>query len=264
MSSAYDGTLRSWRLTEGEIDDVRQEAANIHRDLNRSRAGDKHWAEVEVFAPFDGVVLEKNITKGDIVDTSLDLFKIADLTTLGVLANVFEEDLPALEALAPAERKWTVQLKSQPKSEGFPGTFEVIGNIVDPAQHTLAVMGYLANPKGELRVGQFITTVVDLPASSNEVVIPEGALVEAGSGRHVFIASDRMGTLVTRRKVAVVDRGDGKVYIHTRPTHTEQAAGCQPLEPGEFVVTSSSIELASALENALAAIPPATLEPRTH
>jgi len=248
-------TLRSWRLTEDEIQEVRDEAARIHQDLNRSRAGDKHWAEVDVYAPFDGVILEKNITVGDIVDTSLDLFKIADLTTLGVLANVFEEDLPALEALPKSERKWTVKLKSQPKSEGYPGTFEVIGNIVDPSQHTLAVMGYLANPKGHLRVGQFITTTVELPASSNEVMIPDGALVEAGSGRNVFVASDVEGCQVTRRKVAVVDRSDGKVYIHERPTAAERASGCEELRPGEWVISAGSIELAGALENALAAAP---------
>ena len=50
-------------------------------------------------APFAGVVLEKNITTGDIVDTNLDLFKVADLDRLGVMADVYEEDLPALESL---------------------------------------------------------------------------------------------------------------------------------------------------------------------
>jgi len=47
-----------------------------------------------------GVILEKNFTVGDIVDTTHDMFKIADLSRLGVMANVYEEDLPKLVALA--------------------------------------------------------------------------------------------------------------------------------------------------------------------
>ena len=122
--------MRSWRLTEAEIDVVRAEAEKIHQaaedghheHLAADLAIDKSWAEVEVRSPMDGVILEKNIVAGDIVDTDLDLFKIADLCVLGVMANVYEEDLPTVEAAAAdAIDSGCVQLKSQPDARRIAG-----------------------------------------------------------------------------------------------------------------------------------------------
>jgi membrane fusion protein, heavy metal efflux system len=249
-------TLRSWRLTEAEINVVRAEAEKIHRgDVVADMAVDKSWAEVEVRSPFEGIVLEKNVVAGDIVDTSLDLFKIADLNVLGVMANVYEEDLPALESLRPDARRWTVSLKSQSDAPGIPGTFDLIGNIVDPNQHTAAVMGWLDNKDGRLRAGQFITATVDLPASAGEVLIPDTALIEDGTHCIVFVASNASGKEVTRRNVALVSRGEDVVFVRSKPTPEDEAKGCQPLEPGEWVVTAGSIELDGALDSALATLP---------
>jgi len=250
-------TLRSWRLTEEEIKSVRAEADNIHRgDLNSDIEVDKRWAEIEVRSPFDGVVLEKNIVAGDIVGTDLDLFKIADLSVLGILANAYEEDLPSLQALPQADRRWTIYLKAQPDAPGLPGTFDLVGNIVDPNQHTAAVIGWLDNKQGQLRAGQFITAAVELPNSEEDVVLPDTAVIQEGSKTVVYVASCADGTRVARRSVALSDRGHDVVYIRSKPTPQEAAAGCEPLAPGEWVVAAGAIELDGALANALATLPP--------
>ena len=135
----YERTLRSWRLTEDEIEQVRAEAKRIHRsDHTVNVSLEKTWAEVDVRAPFAGVVLEKNITTGDIVDTNMDLFKVADLVRLEVMADVYEEDLPALESLGPNDRKWTIHLTAQPTAPPISGTFDLISNTIDPRKHTAA------------------------------------------------------------------------------------------------------------------------------
>jgi membrane fusion protein, heavy metal efflux system len=245
-------TLRSWRLTEEEIDVVRAEAEKIHNDNIKSDiAVDKSWAEMEVRSPFDGIVLEKNIVPGDIVDTDLDLFKIADLNVLGVMAQVYEEDLPALDALRPDQRRWTIHLQSQVGSPGIEGTFDLIGNIVDPTQHTAAVMGWLDNKDGRLRDGQFITATIELPAADDEVMIPDTALIQNGDDAIVYIARDPSGQQVTRRHVALVSRGQDVAFVRSRPRADDTAHGCKSLEPGEWVVSAGSIELDGALDGAL-------------
>src|SRR5262249_22075007 len=141
-------TLRSWRLTEEEIQAIRAEAAQLHQnalDGEKKPSGsstkpssskrvedsadikaDKSWAETEIRAPMDGVILEKNFNIGDIVDPSQDLFKIADLSRMEVLANIYEEDLPAIRALPLSQRRWKVDLKSDPFDKAIPGTFDVV------------------------------------------------------------------------------------------------------------------------------------------
>lgn len=250
----HERTLRSWRLTEEEIAGVRAEAERIHRgDRDVNVDLEKTWAEVDVRAPFAGVVLEKNVTTGDIVDTSLDLFKVADLARLDVMANVYEEDLPALESLGPNERKWTIHLTAQPMAPGIPGTFDLISNIIDPNQHTAPLKGWLDNSDGRLRVGQFITATVDLPSSTDEVAVPESAVLDEGPGSIVFVSPDASCHRVTRRTVAVTRRGQDFVFVRTHPTAAEQHAGSQALLPGEWVVTSGTVELATAIDNAVAA-----------
>ena len=156
-------TLRSWRVDESEIEETRNEAQRIHRgeQLDDRRIA-QTWAEVEVRAPFDGLLLEKNITEGDIVDTTLDLFKVGDLSSLLVMIDLFEEDLPHVIAIEPRSRRWTIRLKAAPDAEGVPGAFEVIGDMVDPQQHTVTLMGWLENPLGKLRAGQFVTAEIPL------------------------------------------------------------------------------------------------------
>src|SRR5262245_10928218 len=162
-------TLRSWRLTEEEIAAVRAEAESL-RKPGASRAQPADWARVEIRAPLDGVILEKNVAAGDIVDTATDLFKVGDLSRLAVWVHVYEEDLPTLLAL-PRPVRWTISLPSRP-GQTFPGTLEQVGSVIDPNQHTALVTGTVANPGGGLKVGQFVTASLELPAPAGQVEVP--------------------------------------------------------------------------------------------
>ena len=109
-------TLRVWRLSESEIDAVKDR----RRERIRARKGrrdpeiEKIWARVEVRAPLDGIVVEKNVAVGDIIDTTTDLFKVANVDSLTVWANAYEENLPALLDLPPEKLRWTVRVNADP------------------------------------------------------------------------------------------------------------------------------------------------------
>ena len=106
-------TLQSWRVPPEEIDALRAEAESLRHDAKPIAEEHVHrWARSEVRAPLDGVILEKNIALGDLVDTNLDLFKIADLSRLRVMAHAYEEQLPLLDNLAESQRQWTISVQS--------------------------------------------------------------------------------------------------------------------------------------------------------
>ena len=150
-------TLRSWRLSEHEIAQVLAEAerAPNTEQSKQTPAGDQ-WARLEIRAPLDGVILEQNVSVGDLVKVGHDLFKVADLSTLGVMADVYEEDLPLIESLAATDRNWTIYVASHTQSVGIAGKFDVIGQVVDPRKHTTTVCGWVSNAGGDLRIGQLI------------------------------------------------------------------------------------------------------------
>jgi cobalt-zinc-cadmium efflux system membrane fusion protein len=259
-------TLRSWLLSDDEIKAIEAEAERIwERRGKRVPLEEKDWARVEVRAPFSGVILERNIAPRDIVDTSADLFKIADLSQLRVWANVYEEDLPAVQALN-LPFPWKVKLKADPNGKALDGRADKIGEIVDPNDHTARIMGRVQNKDGRMKAGQFITATIDLPPDPHEVQVPAGALVEDGSESVVFVQTDPKKDIYTQRHVQVARRTHKVVYIRSVliPEKKGEHAGqntpspnknVQPLLPDERVVIKGAVELKAKLDELRAAKP---------
>ena len=125
-------TLTSWRIADAEMQKIEAEAKRIHAnalagpsvELDAQASGkpvadslvDGTWGEIQIIAPVDGTILEKNITVGDIVGTDDDLFKVADLSRLIVMANIYEEDLPSVMALPEDQRVWSIEVNSRTRS----------------------------------------------------------------------------------------------------------------------------------------------------
>ncbi|HEV2970558.1 MAG TPA: efflux RND transporter periplasmic adaptor subunit [Pirellulales bacterium] len=250
-------TLRSWRMSDEEIERIRKEADDLHEHKKSlDPKAESNWSRVEVLAPVAGVLVEVNVGPGDIVDTTLDLFKIADLSRLRVQCQVYEEDLPLLQELTDQERKWTVQLGNDRDARTLEGRFDhfdQIGHIIDPNTHTAQVMGWVENPGERLLIGQFVTAIVSLPPPKNLVAVPVGAVIENGSGASVFVKTPESPTAsgsyrVQRRRVALVRQGDETVGVLASPSHQQRQQGIRSLEPHEFVVTSGALQLAAEME----------------
>ena len=103
---------------------------------------------------FNGTIVEKNAAVGNIVDTTFDLYKVADLSKLGVLVHAYEEDINDLQKLLktkPRGYPWQVRAGADLnrrvlKSEGL----QQIGLVVDPSQHTDPIMGLVDNTRRRL------------------------------------------------------------------------------------------------------------------
>ena len=252
--NAAELTLRSWRLTDQEIKEIYDEADRLARQIAAGKRVKedpeqwKKWARVEVRAPFDGRILEKNLALGAIVDTTTNLFIIGDLTQLTVWANAYEEDLPLLQKL-PRPIVWKIRLKAEPDVKPLEGTVQEIRPILDPTQHTALVKGRVQNPEHRLVAGQFITATIEIPPSPGEVVIPTTALIEDGQESIVFVQPDPEQPRYTWRRVAVARRGRDIVHLRSELTAKEREAGLAALRPGEWVVTSGALEMSAALKD---------------
>jgi cobalt-zinc-cadmium efflux system membrane fusion protein len=229
-------TLRTWKLTEEEIAAVRAEAERLLQPGAKPIAAGE-WARVEVRAPRDGVILEKNVFAGDIVDTTTDLFKICELGRLAVWAHVYEEDLPLLTAL-PKPIKWTIAVPARPGS-AVPGTLEKVSPVIDQNQHTALATGHVENPAGDLRVGQYVTVSVELPPPAGEVEVPAEAVVEDGRESVVFVQPDPARGEYVRHAVKVARRSRDVVFL--RPAESG-------VRPGDRVVTAGALLLREAMD----------------
>jgi cobalt-zinc-cadmium efflux system membrane fusion protein len=248
-------TLVTWKVDPREIAAVEAEARRV-QDNPRLRDPAKEaqeWAWVKIHAPADGTIVEKNVAVGNMVDTTFDLYKIADLHTLGVVVNAYEEDLNALRQLTlpypwtvevPAEG-WKLDKPGQPSDKRQTPELEQIGRIVDPTQHTAPVMGPVDNRDGKLKVGQFVTATAKLEPPPGVLSLPASALDEDGESSIVFVQPDPSRPVYTRHRVAVTQRLGDVVYVR------RDVGG---LEPGKTrVAVEGVVQLKSTLESLKAA-----------
>jgi len=244
--SRAERTLRSWQVSEEEIAKVKAEVDRISHHEEMTRKEDAEWARVEIRAPMDGTIVEKNVTMGDIVDNSADLFKIADLSVLTLWLHAYEEDLPYLQRL-PRPIPLTIRLPANPEVGELPAAIESIGDIINPLEHMALLVGQVENPRGELRAGQFVTARVSLAPEEDIVEIPTRALVEDGTESLVFVQETPEEYRFKPRSVSVARRYHDVVHIRSRLSDEERAKGFQELHEGERVAASETVQLKAAL-----------------
>jgi membrane fusion protein, heavy metal efflux system len=245
-------TLKTWGISEEDIQAVRDEAENVkQRDGKRDKAKDAQWARVEIKAPSDGVIIERNLSLHEIVvDNTTNLFQIADVDKLFVTANVPEDDLPLLESLPEGLRHWTVQTVG---SGPVAGSIDDIGYIIDPNQHTAVVKGYINNVGGKLRAGQFVSATVELPPPPDVVEVPIDAVVDDGQQSIVFVQTDAQKQQYTMRRVELVQRFNTTAFVRSKPLPNDAELSAtdvefgmlpkQPLCPDERILVSGVGEL---------------------
>jgi cobalt-zinc-cadmium efflux system membrane fusion protein len=270
--------LKVWDIPQEEIDALHAEAKNISADKDgwfktpdgiwykgekqpEAEGKENPWGRVTLRAPFDGVIVERNLHVDEmVVDNTVNLFQIADVRRLVVIANAPEDELPTLEALTPDERKWSVRTVGVVSASGLAGTIDEIGYLIDPYQHTAVVKGYVDNPGERIRGGQYAAATVRIPPPKDVVEIPVDALVDDGRQSLVFVAADAARPRYTMRRVQVTHRFDKKVFVRSAPipkpeqlTAGEAEEGLlpkQPLRPGERVLQTGAGELKAALLDA--------------
>lgn len=242
-------TLRTWHVADAEIDAMHAEAQRLHKRTGKERAVDESWARMEIRSPIDGLIVEKNFALGDSVYNFHDFCKIADVSRLQVVAHAIEEELAILDRLHSDERAWSVHLKSDPHTAPFDGRFDRIGKIIDPIQRTAPVLGWIDNPHGRLRVGQFITATVARSPADTELSIPASAVLDLDGKYFVFVRSATYPTIYSRLRVFPVRRRNGIVTLDCRSHRSEyQNAGeVALLKVGDWVVANGAMQLASEL-----------------
>ncbi len=99
-----------YKTPEGRWVKGKKQAAGAEPDPAKNTEKDDPRGRVTLRAPFDGTVIERNVHKDEmVVDNTVNLFQIADLSTLMVIANCPADLLPSLQALRGNERRWSVR-----------------------------------------------------------------------------------------------------------------------------------------------------------
>jgi cobalt-zinc-cadmium efflux system membrane fusion protein len=134
-----------------------------------------------IVAPFDGIIHSIGAVPGELVDTTRQLFSLADLSTVWVEADVVERDLGALQVGETV----TVSVDAYP-GRTFVGRVAYIPDQIDPRSGTARVRCEVPNPDGALRANMFVTAEIKFPLGRDSIMVPASALQDIDGKPVVF------------------------------------------------------------------------------
>ncbi len=230
--------LKFWDISDEQI-----------AELEKTRTPKK---TLRVTAPIDGFVLEKMIVEGQMVDSGMKLYQIADLGLVWVQSQIYEQDLPFIKLGQEA----TVSL-SYLSDRKFRGRVTYIYPTVDEKTRTVKVRMEFHNPGYFLKPGMFASVEVVAELSPSTLLVPDMAVLRSGERNTVFVALD--GGKFEPRTVTLGPRAEGNFY----QVLSGLEAGERVVTSGQFMLDSES-QLREAIQKMMevrATVPMATTNP---
>ncbi len=214
--------LYQWKLTKSQI-------ANIE-------SSDKVQNNFEILSTTSGIVTSKRVNNGDYISQGMVLYEIANLSSLWVMFDAYESDLPFLKE--GDKLSFTVQALP---GKMFTGKIRFIDPVIDAVNRVSKVRVEISNQSGLLKPEMFVIGIVEanLTEFKNSLTIPRSAVLWTGKRSVVYVK--QAGSEEPIFKMREVELGPmlGSSYIITNG-----------LKEGEEIVTQGafSVDAAAQLE----------------
>jgi len=226
-ASLLDATaerLKQWGVSQEEI--------------SRLESSRQVQQGIEVYSPVSGFITERNALPNVAVQPEMRLYTIADISTVWVQAQVFQNDLGRIKVGDAA----TLTVDTFP-GHTFSGRVNFIYPQLDTDTRTAKVRIVFSNPGLQLKPGMFVNVSLKV-RMGRQLVIPANAVLQSGS-----------------RQIAFVDHGDG--YLEPREVQLGARVGddflvLKGVKESEKIVTSANflIDSESQLQAALGSFVP--------
>lgn len=177
----------------------------------------------EVLAPRTGIIIDRDVNPGEIVDADKQIFIVSDLENVWLIAQVFEKDIPKMKLGLPV----TVTVDSLPR-EYFQGNLDFVGAQMDPGTRTMSVRASIDNPKLKLKPAMFARFKVNV-ATADTMIVPQEAVQRIGEATVVYVVTP--SNTYVEHKVKTGRHLGNNIEI------------LEGLHPGQTVVVHGSLEL---------------------
>lgn len=133
-------------------------------------------------APNRGIVMKKNVLKGDYIRPGHVLFEIADISNIWVYADIYEYEIPLVAVGQPAE----LDLSYYP-GETFRGRVSYIYPYLEEKTRTVKIRFEFPNPNWKLKPGMYANVRLYTEIAARGLALPEGAVLDTGERQLVFV-----------------------------------------------------------------------------
>jgi cobalt-zinc-cadmium efflux system membrane fusion protein len=228
--------LKDWEQAEADVKSAERDVRSAEATRTAARARlrvfgktDEEVARIEnerqldrvarVPSPIVGTITSRKVGPGQYVkpDSPDPLFTVADLSTIWILADVYESDVPLLRVGQPVE----VRVAAYPK-EVFTARIAYINPSVDPATHRVAVRGVIENRGQRLKPDMFASFRIVTRSEILALAVPLNAIIHEGNRASVWVA--QAGNQFVKREVTIGLEQDGYAQIVNGLRSGEQVA----------------------------------------
>lgn len=163
--------------------------------------------EIPVLAPIGGEIVERLAAPGQVVQAgATQVFTISNMSTVWVLANVYERDLGYVH------NGDSVEIQTDAYPETFHGRISYVAPAVDPTTRTLQVRIVTANPGGKLKKDMYVTAIVQAGAVENALAVPDSSVLRNGENQP-FVYVEQGPNQFAQRLVSLGESQKGRTQI---------------------------------------------------
>lgn len=235
----YEGTAAAYKTEQAKLAAARQRLLWLGmsaKQIDELRAPDQMNALIAVTAPSAGTVVNRNVNPGEVVTMGKELFRLADLTTVWVIGQIYEQDLAAVRVGTIA----TFTVPAYPQRP-FAGRVSYIDPRVEPQTRTAQVRIEVNSPGQLLKLGMFVDVSFGgrppVAAAQAAVSVPRAAVQIIGTKQVVFVETAQAGVFA-QREVQAGPETNGVI-----PIYAGVRAGERVVTEGSFLLRAESLKL---------------------
>jgi membrane fusion protein, heavy metal efflux system len=186
------------KAAESEVANLRQRLLLLglsSQRVNGLRSTAQVSSEVNVPAPASGTVTSRTVNSGEVIESGKELLRVTDLSSVWVVAQVYEKDLGKIHIGSGA----SITTDAYP-GRVFRGRVSYVDPAVNPQTRTAQARIELANPGQQLKIGMYVNVAFGVLGGSESTfpVIPEAAVQNMGTQQVVFLATSDPNVFVMR------------------------------------------------------------------
>lgn len=267
VTSLDGGRVGRFDLGESDLGAMAQENLSelgmTDEQIETLRETRKPQSRIRIKSPQSGTVIEKTAVEGDYVKTGQKLYRIADLSSVWLMLDLFPDDAAAVRFGQEVE----AEIQSR-QGEVFTGRVAFIDPTVDPRKRTVRVRVEVMNFDGKLRPGDYATARISVPAIPADLVYDPALAGKYISPMHPQVIRDQPGPcplcgmdlvptaelgfspepipaqrVVTVPRDSVLLAGDnGVIYVETEPGRFEiRRVSVGPMTEKEAVIVEGLV-----------------------
>jgi len=145
-------------------------------------------SEITVLSPSSGTVTSRTVNPGEVIEANRELMRVTDLSTVWVVAQVYEKDLATVRVGSEA----SITSDAYP-GRIFRGRVSYVDPKIDAATRTAQLRIELSNPGQILKIAMFVKVAfgVSAIAETTTPLVPKSAVQSIGNQQYVFATTDK-------------------------------------------------------------------------